>query len=234
MVLQPHGFPIPNLSATFFLFGLGLNTSILLWSIAGYLLFRWIKTDRKNDSLIAWSLSFFIYSLTFVAHIFRALGYAAWNENSSVFHFFAFRWVMIIWAAGIFYGVLKILTDDKRLYLVPSVAIIIIGFLWFFLGLFIIPSENPIEFTMYLFLFTIWIPICFTMAYIFFYYGYNTRQSGPKVISLGFLILMISYMQWAPWHFSDVIYIYFIWYFVFSLSLVPILLGFVIMTLEEQ
>ena len=55
-----------------------------------------------------------------------------------------------------------------------------------------------------------------------------------KVISIGFLGLMITYMAWAPWHFADVIYIYFIWYSLFVLSLTPILFGFIIMSVEER
>ncbi|MFX1311166.1 MAG: hypothetical protein ACFFHD_00950 [Promethearchaeota archaeon] len=102
------------------------------------------------------------------------------------------------------------------------------------LGLFIIPSENPIEVTMYLFLHTIWIPICFTMAYIFAFYGYKGNETGPKLVGLGFFLLMISYHGWAPWHFEDVIYLYFIWYFLFLLSLTPILIGFVVMSVEER
>jgi len=234
LVLLPHGAPILALEKTFFLFALALNAIILIWTIAGYLLFRWNKTKRKNPSLIIWSISFFIYSITFVAHIFRAFGIEAANENTSVFHFFAYRWGMIVWAAGILYGLLRILTENKKIQRIPSIITIVLGFSWLILGLFILPTENPIEFTMYLFLFTIWIPVCFTMAYIFFYYGYKVKQVGPKVISIGFLGLMITYMAWAPWHFADVIYIYFIWYSLFVLSLTPILFGFIIMSVEER
>lgn len=230
----PHGAPMISLSTMFFLFGLGLNTTVLLLTIASYLLFRWLKTEKKNPSLIVWSVSFYAYSLTFIAHIFRALGFANANENLSVYHFFAFRWVMPLWAAGILYGLLKILTENKNIQRVPSVTVFSIGFLWLILGLFVIPSKNPIEFTMYLFLYTIWIPVCFTTAYIFAFYGYKSKQKGPIIISIGFLGVMISYMAWAPWHFPDVIYLYFIWYFVFLLSLTPILLGFIVMSLEEK
>lgn len=234
LILLPHGIPNPMLEKTFFLFGLALNTIILLWSIGGYLLHRWIKTGKENLSLISWSVSFFIYSITFIAHLFRALGFSAANENSSVFHFFLYRWGMILWAAGILYGLLNILTENRRYQILPSLLTLIFGFTWLFLGLFIIPSRNPIEFTMYLFLQTIWIPVCFTMTYIFAYYGYKTKENGPKLVALGFFGIMISYYGWAPWHFEDVIYIYFIWYFIFLLSLTPVLLGFIVMTLEEK
>lgn len=234
LIVLPHGAPVPMLEKTFFLFGLAVNTVILLWSIGGYLLHRWFITGRDNPSLIIWGLSFFIYSITFVAHIFRALGFSAANENTSPLHFFAYRWGMIVWAAGMLYGLLKILTENKRHQLIPSLLTLILGFTWLLLGLFVIPTPNPIEFTMYLFLYTIWIPICFTMAYIFAYYGYKAEATGPKLLSLGFFGIMITYMAWAPWHFADVVYLYFIWYFIFSLSLTPVLLGFIVMAVEEK
>ncbi|MFX1461993.1 MAG: hypothetical protein ACFFBF_02995 [Promethearchaeota archaeon] len=234
LIALPHGAPITMLESSFFLFGLGFNSTILLWTIGGYLLFRWIRTNRKNPSLLIWSISFVVYSITFVAHIFRALGFSYANENLSVFHFFAWRWGMPCFSAGILYGILKILTENKKIQQIPSISVLILGFLCLLLGLFIIPSENPIEVTMYFFLHTIWIPICFTMAYIFAFYGYKSKEIGPKLVGLGFFLLMLSYHGWAPWHFQDVVYLYFIWYFLFLLSLTPILLGFVLMSVEER
>ncbi len=234
LTVLPHGAPVSVLESSFFLFGLGLNSTILLWTIAGYLLLRWIRTNRKNYSLLIWSISFFIYSITFVAHIFRALGFPDANENLSVLHFFAWRWGMPCFSAGILYGILIILTDNEKLQQIPSVSVLILGFIWLIIGLFIIPSENPIEITMYLFLHTIWIPVCFTMAYVFAYYGYKAKEIGPKLVGFGFFILMVSYHGWAPWHFQDVVYLYFIWYFLFLISLTPILLGFVLMSVEER
>lgn len=232
LIFRPHGLPVPALESSFYLFGLAMNTLILLYSISGFLLYRWLKTGRNNPSLLIWALSFLLYSLTFVAHLFRAFGVVDANENTSPLHFFAYRWVMIVWAAGILFGLLKIVTDNKKTQLIPSGIVIVGGFSILLLGLFIIPFDNPIESTMYIFLYTIWVPICFTMSYIFAYLGSKGNQRGPKYISLGFLLLMISYMAWAPWHFSDVIYLYFIWYFIFNLSLTPILIGFIVMSVE--
>ncbi|MFX1311165.1 MAG: hypothetical protein ACFFHD_00945 [Promethearchaeota archaeon] len=115
LIYLPHGFPIFILESSFFLFGLGLNSTILLWTIGGYLLIRWFKTNRNNSSLIIWSISFFIFSITFLAHIFRALGFCFANENLSPLHFFAWRWVMPCFSAGIFYGILIILTENRKL-----------------------------------------------------------------------------------------------------------------------
>lgn len=234
LIVLPHGATVPVLESSFFLFGLALNSTILLWTIAGYLLLRWIRTKRKNPSLFIWSISFFVFSITFIAHIFRALGFPGANENLTVNHFFLWRWGMPCFSAGIIYGLLQILTENKKKQLIPSILILFLGFLWLILGLFIIPSKDPIEFTMYLFLHTIWIPVCFTMSYIFAFYGYKVKEMGPKLVGLGFFLLMVSYYGWAPWHFEDVNYIWFIWYFIFLLSLTPILLGFIMMSYEEK
>ncbi|MGQ4874653.1 MAG: hypothetical protein ACP6IY_11345 [Promethearchaeia archaeon] len=234
IIVQPHGAPFPLLQNTFFLFGLGLNTTILLWSIGLYLLTRWRKTGKENDSLFIWGFSFLIYSITFIAHIFRALGIEQANENFSVIHFFFYRYGMIIWASGIILGLLKIFFEKPIHYIAPSLAILIIGTIFFILGLFILPFDSPIESTMYLFLFIIWIPICFTMAYIFYLYGSKFEKKGPKITSLGFIGLMITYMAWAPFHFADVVYLYFVWYFLFMLSLIPILIGFIVLSLESE
>ncbi len=234
LITVPHGAPVPTLSSQFFLFGLGMSTTTLLWSIGGFLLYRWYKGKRTNQTLLAWGLSFFVFSITFVAHMFRALGFADANENTSTLHFFAYRWVMPVFSAGIIFGLTRLLVEKRKYQVIPTLLSLGIGLLWLVLGLFVIPSPSPIEATMYLFLYTVWIPVCFTMAYVFAYFGWKAQYRGPLLVAFGFIILMISYFAWAPWHFTDVVYIYFVWYFVFMLSLIPVLIGFVVLSLEEK
>ncbi|NVM01903.1 MAG: hypothetical protein HWN67_06185 [Candidatus Helarchaeota archaeon] len=212
-------------------FGLGLDTTILLWIIGTYLLYRWYKGGRTNISQLVWGIVFFIYSITFIGHIFKGLGNSWANENAAPENFFLLRFGMIFWAAGSLYGILRLLIEDKKLRIIPSIFVMLLGFIWFSFGLFIV---RDIEYMMYGFLFAIWIPICFSISYIFFNYGQKSGYSGPKIIFLGYLGLTITYMGWAPWHFSDVIYFYFFWYFLFLLSLVPILIGFMMLTKESE
>ncbi|TFG04650.1 MAG: hypothetical protein EU536_04125 [Promethearchaeota archaeon] len=212
-------------------FGLGFDTSIILLTIAFYLLNRWNKGGRTNTSLLVWSCGFFVYSSTFIAHIFRGIGFSWANENSSPEIFFLWRFGMIIWAGCSLFGILRILVEDKKTQIIPSLAVIGIGFSWFSYGLLIV---RDIEWTMYGFLFGIWIPICFSISYIFFIYGRKSKTTGPKVLFLGYLGLTITYMGWAPWHFPDVIYFYFVWYFWFLLSLIPILIGFIMFSKESE
>lgn len=215
-------------------FGLGLDSTILIWLIASFLLYRWFKGGRSNTSLLVWSLGFLIYSVTFFAHILKGWGIPWANENASPGNFFLWRFGMILWAGGSLYGILRILVKDKKTQILPAIAVICLGFIWFIYGLFFSGDANPIEYTMYTFLFAIWIPICFSISYIFFLYGRRSKSSGPKILFSGYLGLTITYMGWAPWHFSEVIYFYFVWYFLFLLSLVPILIGFILLSKESE
>ena len=212
-------------------FGLGLDTSIILWTIGGYLIYRWNKGARTNRSLLVWGLGFFVYSITFVAHIFRGWGFIWANENTSTELFFLWRFGMIIWAGASLYGILRILTEDLKKQLIPPLLAMAAGFIWFFYGLFIV---GDIEWTMYGFLFAIWIPVCFSISYVFLTYGRKAELTSPKILFIGYVGLTITYMGWAPWHFGDVIYFYFVWYFLFLLSLIPILVGFVSLSKETS
>jgi len=225
-ILDPSTYPY-NL----ILFGLGLDTTILLWAIAGFLLYRWQKGGRSNTSLLVWGLVFFIYSSTFVAHIFRGWGFPWADERASEEIFFLWRFGMILWAGGSLYGILRILTENKKARIIPSIAIVVSGFFWFIYGLFFANVVNNIEYMMYGFLFTIWLPVCFSISYIFLLYGRKSGYAGPKLLFLGYLGLTITYMGWAPWHLN---YFYFVWYFLFLLSLVPILIGFIVLSRETE
>lgn len=230
-ILDPRLGPTAGNYFNLLFFGLGLDTTVIIWTIGIYLLYRWLKGGRSNTSLLIWSLSFFLYSITFVAHIFKGLGFWWANENFSPEFFFLWRWGMILWAGGSLYGILRILVKKKALQIIPSAVVIAVGFAWFFYGLFVI---RDIEWMMYGFLFMIWIPICFSISYVFLIYGRRSGYSGPKILFLGYLGLTITYMAWAPWHFGSVIHFYFTWYFLFLLSLVPILVGFVLLSRESE
>ncbi len=230
LITLPHGTEFPELKDDFFLLGLGLNSSILIISIGSYLLYRWVKGGRENSSQLVWGVCWLLYSWTFIAHILRAFGIPWANENLSTGNFFLFRWVMIIFAAGIYYGISLVLTENRKLQIIPTVIILGIGFLWFAIGLFVL---NSTENMMYIFLFCIWSPILFSLAYTFYLYGRNSTLRSPYLIALGFFGVAVTYLAWAPWHFADVIYLYFIWYFLFQLSLVPILMGFLLLTAES-
>lgn len=222
----------PNIS-NLLLFGLGLESTILILLIASFLLYRWIKGGRTNTSIIIWSLAFFIYSVTFFGHILSGWGFAWANEKASAANFFLWRFGMILWVGGSLYGILRILVKEKKVQILPAIAVMALGFIWFIYGLFFsgVGENAVIEYTMYYFLFVIWIPICFSISYIFLLYGRRSKSTGPKILFIGYLGLTITYMGWAPWHTNP---FYYFWYFLFSLSLVPILIGFMILSKEAE
>ena len=236
LVVKPHASAPDILDPTIgnfynlVTFGLGLDSTVIIWIIGIFLLYRWNKGRRSNISLFIWGLVFFIYSITFIGHIFKGFGFS-WASDSTPDAFFLWRFGMIIWAGGSLYGILRILSEDKKIQIIPSVAVIGIGFTWFSYGLFVV---GDIEWMMYGFLFAIWIPICFSISYVFLVYGRKSNTTGPKILFLGYLGLTITYMGWAPWHFGDVIYFYFVWYFLFLLSLIPILIGFILLARESE
>lgn len=221
-ILNPSTYPTHLV-----LFGLGLDSYIIILTIGCFLIYRWFKGGRSNSSLLVWSLGFFIYSITFFGHIFEGLD-IAWADDTAPNAFFLWRFGMILWAGASLFGILRILVDDKKKQILPSIAVVGIGFTWFSYGLFVV---GDIEWMMYGFLFGIWIPICFSISYIFLLYGRKSNTTGPKILFLGYLGLTITYMAWAPWHLSS---FYFVWYFLFLLSLVPILIGFILLARESE
>ncbi|MFX1516610.1 MAG: hypothetical protein ACFFC6_09895, partial [Promethearchaeota archaeon] len=85
---------------------------------------------------------------------------------------------------------------------------------------------NSVEQTMYGFLFGEFIPISILIAYLFYHYGKDQKLSSLWILTIGFSLLALTYASWAPWHFSDLRYIYFIWFDLFLVSLAFILTGF--------
>jgi hypothetical protein len=230
LIYRPHLSGIEALKSTFFLFGLSLDTAILLWAIGGFLMYRWFSTGMKSLSTISWSLSWLAYSIVFIGLCFQALGFAWANSNDPVI-FFWWRNVMIVWTAGMWFGISTILFQEIKMIRYGLTGLILLAsYLWFSYGLLIL---GDIEYTMYGFLYAVWIPICFTIAYAFYLHGSKTGLTSPKFLTIGFIFLAITYMAWAPWHFPDVSYIYFIWFFLFEVSLVPILIGFILIPVER-
>ena len=143
LITEPHGAPLNIFDPTFgtgllfnegnfynmVTFGLGLNSTVLIWTIGLFLLYRWNKGGRSNSSLFVWGLGFLIYSITFIAHMLRAWGpdFLWANENSAPEIFFIWRFGMIIWAGASLYGILRILVENRKKQIIPSIIVIIAG-----------------------------------------------------------------------------------------------------------
>lgn len=210
--LEPALIPADS----FWLFGLSLQAVFLLIGTGAVILYNWFRNPYLP--LKVWSISFFVYSLTFFGLLLTSLGI---TSEKIPLVFFLFRNSMIIWAAGMIYGLATHLGFEKRLKRVVTALVLVCGYLWFMWGLLVVSN---IEYTMYGFLYFIFIPICVYLSWAFCRAARATGFTSFRYVCLGMIGLAITYAAWAPWHLN---YIYAVWFFLFNLSLVPIFAGFV-------
>lgn len=224
VIIQPRGFPIPEITTTYDLFGASLAGLMLILTIGGYLLFHYFKAKPLEQASLhlIWGCSFLVYSITLLGLLLQAWGFEFADMNEPVIFLF-WRTPMILWVVGMWIGVTKLLTEnDIHIYL-PALLIFILGELWFVIGLILV--EN-IEFTMYGFLYWEFVPMAFVLAILWYHYGKNSGLDSPKVITAGFTLFGIAYLAWAPWHFEELIYIWYVWFNIYIVSLALLLTGF--------
>ena len=133
---------------------------------------------------------------------------------------------MILWVTGMLIGTMMLFTENKKFIYIPALIVFLAGEAWFFLQLVLFADANAIEQTMYGFLFGEFIPVSILIAYLFYTYGRDLKLSSAWLLAIGFSLLSLTYAAWAPWHFSGLLYIYFIWFDLFLVSLAFILAGF--------
>ncbi len=229
--------PVKELGTLFYLFGLSLQALVILWAISFYLLYRWWRGGRQNKVNLIMGLSFLVYSWVFIGTLLQSF---VNPENGELlfffadlndpFWFFVFRQAHIWWAAGMWYACSLLLTTDRRLQILPSLGIIMVYYAWFVYGLLILKDTLV---TMYGFLFLAWIPVNFVIAYMFFLYGRQSDLVSPKFLAAGFVTLGVIYGTWGPWRESG-IYMYFIMFYIFILTLMVIFVGFFLIPWERE
>jgi len=225
VIYKPQFSEYKPLEELFWLFGLSLNSTILLIAIGGFLICRWAK--KKNTTNLIWGVSFLLYSIVFVGLMLQAHG-VAWANQKLPHIFFAFRQFMILWAAGMTYGLLKIFTNNKKFQIALPALIVLAGYSWFWYGLM---KVADIEYTMYGFLFGIFIPVAVFLAYLFWRFAHQNKLISLKFVAGGFLGIALTYGLWAPWHLTKV---YALCFFGYELSLVPLLIGFILLPWEQK
>lgn len=222
---NPRGFEIPALKESYILFAPSFASLILIYYIGFYLLYRYhLKPISRNERLyqLSWGVSFLVYGLLFIGLSFQAFGFK-FADMTKPEIFFIWRLPMIFWVSGMWIGTASLFTDNRKLIFSSGIFIDVTGLAWFVYGLLIIKN---IEQTMYGFLFWLFIPMCFIIAYIWWQYSRDMHVTSALMIAIGFGLMGISYAAWAPWHFSDLLYIYFIFYQLFIVSISFILAGF--------
>ncbi len=239
MVYRPQLPGSAELKANFFVFGLSMQAIVLILIIGIFLLYRWIKTGKQVLSTLVWAIAFLAYSSTFFGLLFKSFRSASnplillfpWADDAIPTVFFIFRQTMIWWIGLMYIGIASIMTKSRTRIFVPGIAFIGIGYLIFGIGLL---GFGQVEFTMYAFLYGLWTPLCAAITYCFYLYGRDSKLASPKIIGVGFALLGITYLAWAPWHYTAGIYIYFIWFFAFDISLAIILVGYVMLPYEAR
>jgi hypothetical protein len=225
VIIKPRGFAISELTTSYDLFGPSLAGFILILIIGGYLLYRYFSKARPLEQApfqLIWGVSFVIYSITLLGLLLQAWGFD-FADMTRPEIFLVWRTPMILWIAGMWIGVTKLLTDKTNLIYYSALLIVILGELWFLIGLVIL---GDIEFTMYGFLYWEFVPMAFVLALLWHHYGKGADLNSPKVIAAGFTLFGIAYLAWAPWHFEDLKYIWYIWFNVYLVSLALLLTGF--------
>ncbi|MFX0120203.1 MAG: hypothetical protein ACFFCU_19095 [Promethearchaeota archaeon] len=225
VVAKPKGFAVSEIIDSYDLFGASLTGFILLLIIGGYLLYRYFTKARpleKAPFQLIWGSSFLIYSITFLGLLLQAWG-VDWADMTDPFIFLIWRSPMILWVAGMWIGVTKLYTDCPKCTYLAALIIVILGELWFFIGLILV---GDIELTMYGFLYWEFVPMAFILAILWYNYGKGAGLNSPKVITAGFTLFGIAYLAWAPWHFDELRYIWFVWFNIFLVSLAILLTGF--------
>lgn len=223
--LVPQLPEIPELANTFWLFGIAMDTVLILLMISAILIYRWHFQNRKNNVLLIWAVSFALFTLPFIGMMLKAWGFP-WANDSDPVIFFMFRQPMILFAAGMYYGIAKILTKSKPMQVFPTWAILLVGYMWFIHGLLVV---GDVEFTMYGFLYSCFVPVVAIIAYSFYMYARDFKLYFPQWLAMGFAWLGVTYLAWAPWHKVNT---YLIWFFLFLISLVFIAIGFAVMLSE--
>ncbi|MFH0962195.1 MAG: hypothetical protein V1820_05945 [archaeon] len=221
MIYKPLLPEVEILKGTFWLFGLSLQATVIILWIGGYLLYRWNLGKRKNSTQLVWGVSFLLYSVVFIGMALQALGFG-FADAKLPWIFFVYRQFMILWLAGIYWGLAGIVfaKENRLARILPTAAILLIGYGIFANGLFIV---KDVEYTMYSFLYLLFVPVCFILSRIFWKYAQLASATFARYLSIGFAGIGITYLAWAPWHKTT---FYFVWFFLYVLSLIPLLVGF--------
>jgi len=225
VIFKPQGFPVPEITTSYDLFGASLTGFTLILIIGIYLVYRYFTKAKPLEQApfqLIWGSSFLIYSITMLGLLLQAWGFEFADMTDPII-FLIWRTPMILWVAGMWIGVTKLLTDSPKCTYLAALLILLLGELWFFIGLVLL---EDIELTMYGFLYWEFVPMAFILAILWFHYGKGAGLNSPKVITAGFTLFGIAYLAWAPWHFEELKYIWFVWFNIFLVSLAILLTGF--------
>lgn len=213
----------------FTLFMLSYIAVFYLIVTGAYLIYKGVTIfgDRKlrNNVPFIWGLSFLVYPVVQMGILLGELGVLNTSDPGT---FFLTRQSMVLWAAGISYGLVTFRTDSSTWRKIIPGSVLVFGYAWLAWGIYII---QDISYTMYGFTSFIWVPITFVFGYLFWAYSGGLGQKGMRWISVGMVFMGITYILWAPTYNS---FLYQIAFFHFNIALSLILLGMVALPWKEM
>jgi len=220
-VYKPLFNEVLTLKDTYPMFALSFQAFLLLLACAVVLYKTWLQGNKRNKAHIFWAAGFALYAAMFFGLMLEAMGVSFANMHIPSI-FFMWRQLMIIWAALVYYGISEVVFKNNALSKIPTALILVVGYAIFAYGLLFGPKN--IEWTMYGFLALVFVPVCFLVSFLFYIYWKEAHIQSPGYLSLGFLGIGLTYLAWSPWHMTN---FYFIWFALFVLSLVPTLVGII-------
>ncbi|UCE12545.1 MAG: hypothetical protein JSV04_10150 [Candidatus Heimdallarchaeota archaeon] len=213
---------IPELSVSSIQFFLSLSALAIL-SIIGLVLFF-------NNYQTLWGFSFLFYAFSFLGLSLRIFGLPVTDINNPlVFHIWFLPLVLLI--SGVWIGTSKLHMDELKVNYVPAFLILLVGEGWFLVGLFILKSVTV---TIFGLIYGLFIPVVLFFTYTWFRLAKNSTFVSTWLITLGFLLMAVTYFFWNPWMSSDLDPLYNIFFSIFNVSLLVILGGFFTLSKDLQ
>jgi len=203
---------------------------VLIVFIGQYLIERWFTS--KDQTTLIWGISFLLFSITFIGLMLKSLGIIWTAENDSLM-FFLFRQFMILWAAGVLYGLVLIFRNEKvikhNVWIMEAIILVsaIVSYIWFYYTTIIL---NDVHLAMNGLLGFFFIPVCAFIGYLFMNYGYKENFGSMKRIGFGFIIVAISYLGWTLYHTTM---FYYLLFSLFIIGLTFIRAGVILLSAEK-
>ncbi|MBN1159852.1 MAG: hypothetical protein JXA43_01280 [Candidatus Diapherotrites archaeon] len=157
-------------------------TFLLLLFISLTLFLAW-REHRENVALLSWSFAFFLNSLPFIIAIF--------DYSLTVI---SFRFVLVLWAAGLYYGISRILSKNICFATLPTISMIVVAGAWVVLD--VIAFELIFSaISLWVFFHLLLTPVLAIITYSFYTYSLKSKYNFPKWLTVGFATLTAVYFM---------------------------------------
>jgi hypothetical protein len=212
------GIPFPEFNFNVIQFSLSLSAFLLLLSIGLFFL--------SNGYKPIWGVSFLAYATIFISLCLNVSGFILLDiTNPVLFHLWLFP--IFIFISGMWIATSNLVSENQKIIYFPPLFMLIIGESWLLFGLLVL---KEIELIIFGVLLGLVIPLLMIFAYIWYRFGKDSIYSSPWYLSLGFLLMGLTFAVWNPWLNEVIEPIYYAIFALFNAALLLILGGFVTLT----